>query len=56
MSVGNDSLEIIFNRSPSTLISGKNGNGKCLHKTTTIEISIENDSVKNKFEEFMKNR
>jgi len=38
------------------LLQGNNGSGKCISSDTEMFISIEDESVRNKFKEFMKNR
>jgi hypothetical protein len=56
LSYGNYWTEVDLTQSPTTLISGQNGQGKCVRKLTEIDISIEDPAVKQKFEEFLKNR
>ncbi len=56
LSYGNYWTEVKFTDAPTTLISGKNGCGKCVRKLTEIEISIEDPVIKQKFEEFLKNK
>lgn len=38
LSTGNQWTEIFLNRSPSTLIVGENGSGKCLRGVTQIDV------------------
>lgn len=51
--VGNTAIKIDLDQYPTTILSGKNGSGKCLDKRTEIDISFENDEVRQKFIEFM---
>lgn len=48
LSYGNNENEISFEHG-MTLISGKNGNGKCVRSNTTIRIKFENDEIENKW-------
>jgi predicted ATP-binding protein involved in virulence len=56
LSTGNAFTEISLDKHPTTLIVGKNGNGKCLHPSTEININFINSDVEKKFKKFMKNR
>jgi len=38
------------------MVTGKNGNGKCLTKDTKLIVSIDNEIIRNKFLEFLKKR
>ena len=40
MSYGDTETTFYFNKSPSTLITGKNGSGKCVRKNTKINIKF----------------
>ena len=53
LSVGNNPVEINLDSSPTTLLFGKNGNGKCLFPTTKINISINNNEIEELFKEFI---
>jgi ABC-type Mn2+/Zn2+ transport system ATPase subunit len=53
LSTGNQFTEIQLNRSKSTLIVGSNGAGKCLRKNTIVDINIQDEDVRRKFEEFI---
>jgi len=57
-SYGNSTQVINFNDTASSfyLVTGANGNGKCLHASTEIEISFNNNNSKELFEEFLKKR
>jgi hypothetical protein len=54
LSYGNQVTEIRLDKSPTTLISGKNGSGKCLDKSTEIEIEIDDPHILELFEQFIK--
>lgn len=54
LSVGNETIEIVLNRSASTLVSGKNGNGKCLEKFSEIDIEISDEECLNDFKKFLR--
>ena len=56
LSVGNAPIRLSLDTHPLTLITGKNGAGKCLDKTTKIDIHISDKEVEKIFLEFMKNR
>lgn len=56
LSVGDIFVEIDLCCSQNTLVVGKNGNGKCLHPATKIDIRIKSKETEKKFEDFMKNR
>lgn len=55
LSTGDAWTEIRLDDSKSTLIVGENGAGKCLRGSTEIDVEIEDDEVRKKFEEFVKN-
>jgi len=41
---------------PLTLITGKNGGGKCLDKNTKLNIIIDNPEIEKIFLDFLKNK
>lgn len=53
LSYGNIFTEIQLDRTATTLISGKNGSGKCLDKSTEIEIEIDDPEIKALYERFI---
>lgn len=53
LSYGNQVTEIRLDKSPTTLISGKNGSGKCLDKSTEIEIEIDDPEILALYEKFV---
>ncbi len=53
LSYGNQPTEIQLNRSPSTLINGRNGSGKCNRGSTLVDIDFEDPEVKKAFEDFI---
>jgi hypothetical protein len=55
-SIGNNPIEIILNKSPTTLVAGSNGSGKCLHHSTKIEICINNSEINQKFLEYLNDK
>jgi hypothetical protein len=54
MSVGAQPVEIDLNSHRASLIVGKNGSGKCLRKTTEIEIQFSDKETERKFQEYLK--
>lgn len=56
LSTGNAFTEIELNKSTTTLISGGNGNGKCVRGSTEIDIQIKDQDTKIKFEKFLLSR
>jgi predicted ATPase len=46
LSTGDAFTEVSLNRSPSTLIVGENGAGKCVDKLTEIEVEFESEEIK----------
>ena len=54
LSYGENPVEFIIDKSNSTLINGKNGEGKCVHKSTKINIQFEDLETENAFLEFIK--
>ena len=55
LSSGNTFTEIYLNKNKHTLIVGKNGNGKCVRKSTKIDIKFKNTETENKFKDYIKN-
>ena len=53
MSYGDSETTFYFNKSPTTLITGRNGSGKCVKKNTEITINFKDDAVRMAFLEFM---
>lgn len=53
LSTGNTPTEIILNAHPTTLIVGKNGSGKCLEKTTEIDIKFADENIRKMFEKML---
>jgi predicted ATPase len=53
LSTGNQFTEILLNRSPTTLIIGENGSGKCLEKTTKVDIEFIDKETEEKFKKFL---
>lgn len=49
LSIGNSFIELELDKNRTTLVSAKNGSGKCLDKTTVIDIDFKNEEVRNKF-------
>ncbi len=45
-SVGNNPIEINLKNANLTLVCGKNGSGKCLEKSSLIEIDTDEDTLK----------
>ena len=56
LSYGENPVEFIIDKSNSTLINGKNGEGKCVKKLTRIDLQFDNDEVESKFLEFLKRK
>jgi ABC-type Mn2+/Zn2+ transport system ATPase subunit len=56
LSVGNVFTEIKLNKNKHTLIVGKNGGGKCVRKSTKIDIKFKNTETENKFKKYLENR
>lgn len=55
-SVGNHPITIQLNRNQTTLISGKNGSGKCVDKDTKIRVSFKDPEIKKLFEEMIRGK
>ena len=53
MSYGEVPVKYIFDRNSTTLINAKNGSGKCVDKSTTINVKFKNDETKDKFIKFI---
>jgi hypothetical protein len=53
---GNYWTEVKLNSGVITIISGVNGSGKCLRKSTNIEVEIEDPIISAQFEDFLKNK
>ena len=55
---GDEVQQIHFNQNLAEfyLILGKNGDGKCLSKSTEIEVDIEDPHIKEQFLEFLKKK
>lgn len=53
LSYGNAFTEVNLKESPLTLISGKNGTGKCLRKNSKINIKFKNTESYEKFLKFL---
>ncbi len=53
LSTGSQFTEIFLNKSPTTIIVGENGSGKCVDKTTEIEIQFEDKEAKDLFLKFL---
>jgi predicted ATP-binding protein involved in virulence len=51
-SFGNTWTEIDYQKANSTIISGLNGNGKCLRKNTVVEIKFDDNELEKLFVEF----
>ena len=56
LSTGNNWTEIHLNRSPSTLIVGQNGSGKCLRGNTVVKVNIEDPVVKRDLEKYLEEK
>jgi predicted ATP-binding protein involved in virulence len=52
-SVGNAGMKIDLDRSPTTLIGGPNGSGKCVDKNTKINVQSNNIITMDAFEKFL---
>lgn len=57
-SYGNALQEIEFDTEKGSiiLVNGLNGHGKCLSSDTTIDIDVENDEIRQKLIDFLKNK
>jgi predicted ATP-binding protein involved in virulence len=54
LSVGNAFIEIQLDKSPTTLVTGTNGSGKCIRGSTEIDITFDDPEVQKKFLETTK--
>jgi len=52
LSYGDVFTEIVLDQSKSTILTGKNGSGKCLDHFTQISIKINNDEILKKYKDF----
>lgn len=52
LSTGNVFTELDLHTKDTTLITGKNGEGKCVDPTTQIEIRFDNVEIEEKFKKF----
>lgn len=52
LSYGNNITEFKLDDSQVSVITGENGKGKCLDKTTEIHVKFENDRTREKFLNF----
>lgn len=53
MSYGDTETTFFFNKSPSTLITGLNGAGKCVRENTNINIDFDDEHTRLLFIKFM---
>jgi hypothetical protein len=53
LSTGNAFTEVHLNKYKNTLIVGENGAGKCLDKSTNIDIEFADEETMNKFKDFL---
>ena len=53
LSVGEFPVEINFQSTGTTLITGANGNGKCVRKNTRINVKISDDAICQEFQNFI---
>ena len=56
LSTGNTYTEIDLGSTPTTLVVGNNGSGKCLRGNTEIDIRIRDAATQAKFDRFMKSK
>lgn len=56
LSYGDRFTELQLDRTSTTLISGKNGSGKCNRGSTLVDIDFEDPEVKKAFEDFIAER
>lgn len=54
LSAGTNPIEIQFDNVFTTLIVGENGAGKCLHRSTVVDIQCDDLETKKKLEIFLK--
>jgi hypothetical protein len=53
LSTGSQFTEVRLDKSPTTLIVGENGSGKCLDQNTRVDIRFEDKETENKFKMFL---
>jgi len=53
LSCGNNPITIDLDKAHTTLISGTNGVGKCLHPDTKVTIFINNPETKKKLKDYL---
>jgi hypothetical protein len=53
LSYGNNFTEIELNKDRTTLSTGINGQGKCLHKSTEIDVLFDNPEIEKLFKDFL---
>lgn len=53
LSYGDRFTEISLDKTSTTLITGKNGSGKCLDKSTEIEIEIDDPEIRALYKRFI---
>lgn len=56
LSYGNSPTVIDFDKSKSTLVAGMNGSGKCVEKSTMIEISFLDEEVQRCWQDFLNSK
>ena len=56
LSYGNVPTVIELDKNKSTLLTGSNGSGKCVEKSTMIEISFLDEEVQRYWEDFLKTK
>lgn len=56
LSTGNSFSELSLNQSPTTLIIGNNGSGKCVHRSTLVDISFSDKKSERQFKNFLKKK
>ena len=53
LSYGNTFTEIPLNTVRTTLSTGINGQGKCVHKSTEIDVLFDNPEIEKLFKDFL---
>lgn len=56
MSTGNDFIELNLDSPGTTLIVGENGAGKCVRKSTSIEVTFDDPDIQKKYNDYLKNK
>ena len=56
LSVGNQFIEIDLNSHKTTLITGANGQGKCVRGSTEVDIDFKDKETEEKFKKILKER